>query len=185
MVLLLQILSSLDIVIPMHLLLKMFKMGVEQINSDPEDATEGHTHNILPSNSPVDDYPPPLSPERQPHYNNSFEVYERETELILPCFIMQLDMCLKQVGGHVSETGGWVDLFHRQVGGHVPQVGGLVGIDRRVGKYCCEIPLVQTSHNCCKSQHYESKTKLLEIAHLSGTKLQYLKNGSKKALKKC
>ncbi|XP_046579791.1 LOW QUALITY PROTEIN: protein unc-79 homolog [Haliotis rubra] len=93
----LQILSSLDIVIPMHLLLKMFKMGVEQINSDPEDATEGHTHNILPSNSPVDDYPPPLSPERQPHYNNSFEVYERETELILPCFIMQLDMCLKQM----------------------------------------------------------------------------------------
>ncbi|XP_041355146.1 protein unc-79 homolog isoform X3 [Gigantopelta aegis] len=97
----LQILSGLDIIIPMHLLLKIFKNGVEQINSDPEgvDAVggEGQPYHVLPASSPVEEYPPPLSPERHPHVNNPFDVYERETELILPCFIMCLDISLKQM----------------------------------------------------------------------------------------
>ena len=85
----------------MHLLLKIFKNGVEQINSDPEgvDAVggEGQPYHVLPPSSPVEEYPPPLSPERHPHVTNPFDVYQRETELILPCFIMSLDISLKQV----------------------------------------------------------------------------------------
>ncbi|ESO85360.1 hypothetical protein LOTGIDRAFT_154853 [Lottia gigantea] len=96
----LQILSSLDIIIPMHLFLKMCKVGVEQINSDPEDVTNGterksniNTDHIADSR---EEYPAPLSPEREPHYNTSY-VYEKESELILPSFIMMLDMVLKQM----------------------------------------------------------------------------------------
>ncbi|KAK6182809.1 hypothetical protein SNE40_010404 [Patella caerulea] len=99
----LQILSSLDIIIPMHLFLRMCKAGVDQINTDPEDVAndggrEGHLHSAIDSSSPKDEYPAPLSPERQPHYNSAHTyMYERESEIILPSFIMMLDMVLKQM----------------------------------------------------------------------------------------
>ncbi|BFZ12415.1 hypothetical protein BsWGS_15454 [Bradybaena similaris] len=98
----LQILSSLDIVIPMHHILKMFKCGVDRISCDkdgslmqPDEGGQGHS--ILSPGSPVREQAAPLSPERFPVVADSYAFYDKESELVLPCFIMMLDLCLKQM----------------------------------------------------------------------------------------
>ncbi|GFR86925.1 Unc-79-like protein, partial [Elysia marginata] len=147
----LQILGSLDIVIPIHQILNMFKCGVDKIGSDVAEASaaaaaaEGATgaspgcntstgspsmrvshdgeefgehvaadgggnnsvfshsheigarHAVLTPGSPLREHAAPLSPERFPNLPDLFEFFEKESELILPCFIMMLDLCLKQM----------------------------------------------------------------------------------------
>ncbi|XP_059155568.1 protein unc-79 homolog isoform X3 [Physella acuta] len=98
----LQILSSLDIVIPMHQTLRMFKCGVDKISTDPDSIDllhqDGvHGHAILTPGSPMHEHAAPLSPERFPFIPDPLELYEKESELVLPCFIMMLDLCLKQM----------------------------------------------------------------------------------------
>ncbi|XP_055879587.1 protein unc-79 homolog isoform X2 [Biomphalaria glabrata] len=94
----LQILSRLDIVIPMHQILRMFKCGVDKISTDSDVADLlQHTHSILTPGSPIREHAAPLSPERFPHIPDPCELYDRESELVLPCFIMMLDLCLKQM----------------------------------------------------------------------------------------
>ena len=108
-----QILSSLDIIIPMHLLLRIFKLGVERIQSDTEEAA-----NLQAQPQPI---PPPtaqqggetvspISPQKLPRVSDPYDLYDRETELVLPCFIMMLDILLKQVGNIKDYVcvGGWV-----------------------------------------------------------------------------
>jgi hypothetical protein len=104
MALLLQILSSLDIIIPMHMLLRVFKVGVDAIQSNMDDAAD------LQANPPTTVFNnptagvaggesvSPMSPQKLPQVSNPSELYDRETELVLPCFIMMLDILLKQVG---------------------------------------------------------------------------------------
>ncbi|KAH9514229.1 Protein unc-79 [Bulinus truncatus] len=98
----LQILSSLDIVIPMHQILKMFKCGVDKICTDvdaPELLQQDvmHCHSVLTPGSPLREHAAPLSPERFPNIPDPFDLYDKESELVLPCFIMMLDLCLKQM----------------------------------------------------------------------------------------
>ena len=93
-----QILGSLDIVIPMHQILKMFKSGVLNIdpnNSEPLMQSEGHGH--IPGSPAA-----PLSPERFPFVSDPFVLYDKESELVLPCFVMMLDLTLKQVGPYLA-----------------------------------------------------------------------------------
>ena len=150
-----QILGSLDIVIPIHQILNMFKCGVDKIGSDVADITAataaaaagtaegagaspggntstgspsmrvshdgeefgehvigsgagnnglfshghefGYRHAVLAPGSPVREHAAPLSPERFPNLPDLCEYFEKESELVLPCFIMMLDLCLKQV----------------------------------------------------------------------------------------
>ena len=97
----LQILSSLDIIIPMHLLLRIFKLGVERIQSDTEEAAELQAPPQpvpLPAGQQGGDTVSPMSPQKLPRVTDPYDFYERETELVLPCFIMMLDILLKQVG---------------------------------------------------------------------------------------
>lgn len=95
----LQILSSLDIILPLHTLFAMFKLGVKclqliEVTIDQQPARE----NNFSRTSPTDNLPPPLSPDKdQPVAVETFEVYERETELVPTCYIMMLDLCLKQL----------------------------------------------------------------------------------------
>ncbi|XP_052267084.1 protein unc-79 homolog [Dreissena polymorpha] len=102
----LQILSRLDIVIPIHTLFSMMKLGIRHLQTKEvnlEQLGQGHRESSnLPSNltrsSPTADIPPPLSPNKEEQLpTESFEIYERETEIILPCFIMMLDLVLKQL----------------------------------------------------------------------------------------
>lgn len=97
----LQVLSSLDIIIPIHLLLKMFKNGVEYLHrSDPAKASSGRdgvSQSLLSPSSPVEDYLPHLSPERSKTMHETVDLFDRETELHLPCFLMMLDILLKQL----------------------------------------------------------------------------------------
>ncbi|CAI9733136.1 QUALITY PROTEIN: unc-79 homolog [Octopus vulgaris] len=97
----LQVLSSLDIIIPIHLLLKMFKNGVEFLHrSDPSKASSGRdlaSQSLLSPASPVEEYLPQFSPERSKTMNETVDLFERETELHLPCFLMMLDILLKQL----------------------------------------------------------------------------------------
>ena len=95
-----QILSTLDIVIPMHTLFSMLKLGVRHLQMiEVEEQPPGVKEpNAFYRSSPTGEYPPPLSPNKDnPAVVESFEVYERETEVILPCYIMMLDLSLKQV----------------------------------------------------------------------------------------
>lgn len=57
----------------------------------------GQGHSILSPGSPVREQAAPLSPERFPVVADSYAFYDKESELVLPCFIMMLDLCLKQV----------------------------------------------------------------------------------------
>ena len=95
----LQILSSLDIILPLHTIFAMFKLGVKclQMIELTEEQSASRENNLTRS-SPTDNLPPPLSPDKeQPVAVETFEVYERETELVPTCYIMMLDLCLKQV----------------------------------------------------------------------------------------
>ncbi|GFO35399.1 unc-79-like protein, partial [Plakobranchus ocellatus] len=140
----LQILGRLDIVIPIHQILTMFKCGVDKIGTEAADAaagvsasaegtggaspggntstgspskridhdgaelgdsvaSPGHAesgarHAVLTPGSPHKEHAAPLSPERFPNLPDLYELFEKESELVLPCFIMMLDLCLKQMG---------------------------------------------------------------------------------------
>lgn len=95
-----QILSGLEIIIPLHTLFAMFKLGVKHlqlIEPDLEDHSPREPSNLSRA-SPTGDIPPPLSPNKEdPVVVESYEIYKRETEIILPCYIMMLDLALKQV----------------------------------------------------------------------------------------
>ena len=56
----------------------------------------GARHAVLTPGSPVREHAAPLSPERFPNLPDLCEFFEKESELVLPCFIMMLDLCLKQ-----------------------------------------------------------------------------------------
>ena len=104
----LQILSSLDIIIPMHLLLRIFKLGVEQIQSNTEEAADLQAQPQpanLQSSMPGAESVSPMSPQKLPQVSDPYDLYDRETELVLPCFIMMLDILLKQVG-NIQGGGG-------------------------------------------------------------------------------
>lgn len=106
MIHLFQILSSLDIIIPMHLLLKIFKSGVEHIQSDVREAEELQAQalpqSVLYQTSPAHEAVSPMSPQRFPVAPDPCDLYERDTELVLPCFIIMLDILLKQVAWPVQ-----------------------------------------------------------------------------------
>ncbi|XP_071164350.1 protein unc-79 homolog isoform X1 [Mytilus edulis] len=102
----LQILSTLDIIIPMHMLLGMFLKGVQNLHVEctgpmpekPLKKPEGAMgHQTVFPGSPTQEKPPPLSPEKTHVVVEAYEVYERETELVLPCYIMMLDLYLKEL----------------------------------------------------------------------------------------
>ncbi|KAK7103573.1 protein unc-79 homolog isoform X3 [Littorina saxatilis] len=96
----LQILSSLDIIIPMHLLLRVFKVGVESIQSDTEDAADLQAQPqpaFLRASLQGGESVSPMSPQKLPHVSDPYDLYDRETELVLPCFIIMLDILLKQM----------------------------------------------------------------------------------------
>ena len=89
------------------MLLGMFLSGVKNLHVEstentqpekplkkPEEATNHQT--VFPT-SPTQENPPPLSPQKTHVVVEAFEIYERETELVLPCYIMMLDLYLKQV----------------------------------------------------------------------------------------
>ena len=83
----------------MHTIFAMFRLGVKylQVLEVAEEPSPPRENNFSRT-SPTDNYPPPLSPDKdQPVAVETFEVYERETELVLTCYIMMLDLCLKQV----------------------------------------------------------------------------------------
>ncbi|KAJ8308209.1 hypothetical protein KUTeg_013083 [Tegillarca granosa] len=93
-----EILSSLDIVLPMHMLLSMFQSGVQNLYKSQESGTKEENHQpIYTASSPIDDCPPPLSPQKTHVVVEAYEIYEKETELILPCYIMMLDLTMKQM----------------------------------------------------------------------------------------
>lgn len=78
----------------------MLKLGVKHLQLIEMDSEETllREPNNLSRSSPTGDIPPPLSPNKEePIVVESFEIYRRETELILPCYIMMLDLALKQV----------------------------------------------------------------------------------------
>lgn len=77
----------------------MFKLGVKCLQMiDFTDEPAAPRENAFARTSPTDNLPPPLSPDKdQPVSVEAFEVYERETELVPTCYIMMLDLCLKQV----------------------------------------------------------------------------------------
>lgn len=104
----LQILSTLDIYLPIHMLLSMFILGVQNMTellkqrktAEPQSTTEDSKpaqHQSIPRHSPEEECPPPLSPVKTHVIVEAFEIYDRETELVLPCYIMMLDLILKQV----------------------------------------------------------------------------------------
>jgi len=90
----------------MHMLLGMILSGVKNLHVEshglfpekpvkkPEGATNHQT--VFPT-SPTQENPPPLSPAKAHVVVEAYEIYERETELVLPCYIMMLDLYLKQV----------------------------------------------------------------------------------------
>mgnify|MGYP000140301337 FL=1 len=99
-----QILSGLEIIIPLHTLFAMLKLGVKhlQLIEIDYDETAAREPNNLSRASPTGEIPPPLSPNKEePTVVESFEIYKRETELILPCYIMMLDLALKQVQTYI------------------------------------------------------------------------------------
>lgn len=85
--------------IPIHTLFSMFRLGVKHLQMiDINQETSAPEPTNLARASPTGDIPPPLSPNKEdPTVVESFEIYERETEIILPCYIMMLDLVLKQV----------------------------------------------------------------------------------------
>ncbi|WAR19666.1 UNC79-like protein [Mya arenaria] len=97
----LQILSGLEIIIPLHTLFSMLKLGIkalQMIEPGEDEPICREPKSDLSRASPTGDVPPPLSPNKEePQVVESFEIYERETEIILPCYIMMLDLVLKQV----------------------------------------------------------------------------------------
>ncbi|XP_053376174.1 protein unc-79 homolog isoform X2 [Mercenaria mercenaria] len=94
----LQILSGLEIVIPLHTLFCMVKLGIKHLQMIDMDHETAAPEPNLARASPTGDIPPPLSPNKEdPVVVESFEIYERETEIILPCYIMMLDLALKQL----------------------------------------------------------------------------------------
>ncbi|XP_060067575.1 protein unc-79 homolog isoform X2 [Ylistrum balloti] len=100
----LQILSTLDVIIPINMLLNMFQCGVENLctiitqgESKKAGVAGGNHQQIFSPSTPIEECPPPLSPEKSHVVVEAYEIYDRETELVLPCFCMMLDMCLKQL----------------------------------------------------------------------------------------
>lgn len=90
------------------MLLSMFISGVQnmtellkqQKTAEPQSTTEDPKpaqHQSIPRHSPEEECPPPLSPVKTHVIVEAFEIYDRETELVLPCYIMMLDLILKQV----------------------------------------------------------------------------------------
>jgi hypothetical protein len=85
------------------MLMSMLKLAVDELNTAtpsseiPTPGAKGHS--VLRPGSPLEGVDtPPLSPEKsQARVVETYEIYERETELVLPCFIMMLDLVLKQV----------------------------------------------------------------------------------------
>lgn len=69
----------------------------ESDSSCPKEETKSSHHQSFPQNSPEEECPPPLSPAKTHVVVEAFEIYDRETELVLPCYIMMLDLILKQV----------------------------------------------------------------------------------------
>ncbi|XP_064602074.1 protein unc-79 homolog isoform X2 [Liolophura sinensis] len=97
----LQILSDVDIIIPMHILFGVFKSGVNSLTSAEVIAESmgrplAH-HSLLSPSSPIEDYVPPLSPEHTHGMCDQADMFDRETELNLPCYILMLDLILKQM----------------------------------------------------------------------------------------
>lgn len=86
----------------MHILFGMFKSGVNSLTSAEVIAESmgrplAH-HSLLSPTSPIEDYVPPLSPEHTHGMCDQADMFDRETELNLPCYILMLDLILKQVG---------------------------------------------------------------------------------------
>lgn len=110
-----QILSTLDIVIPLHTIMSIFKVGVQRLQTlesedGPSDSKSGPQ--MFSTTSPTDQVTPPLSPEKcHRDVVEMCDVYERETEVIVACYIMMLDLCLKQVL-HLNII--WKIIFHFQ-----------------------------------------------------------------------
>lgn len=80
----------------------MFKSGVDRIGADGENADlvqrgEHPGHSIMSPGSPAREQAAPLSPEKFPTVADVCDLYDKESELTLPCFIMMLDLSLKQV----------------------------------------------------------------------------------------
>ena len=105
----------------MHLLLGMFLGGVKNLHVEsvgpmPEKSVKkgnGSTgHQTVFPTSPTQDNPPPLSPEKTHVVVEAYEVYDRETELVLPCYIMMLDLYLKQVRLRMLFFGGFIVKSH-------------------------------------------------------------------------
>ena len=86
----------------MHILLGMFQKGTGNLCSvlaEVDGDKKGQTTQqpVFTTSSPKKECPPPLSPEKTKVVVEAFEIYDRETELVLPCYLMMLDLCIKQV----------------------------------------------------------------------------------------
>lgn len=125
-----QILSGLEIIIPLHTLFAMFKLGVKHlqlIEPDLEDHSPREPSNLSRA-SPTGDIPPPLSPNKEdPVVVESYEIYKRETEIILPCYIMMLDLALKQVSCSAFFIAQFNEVQRESIRVTILLVGWLVG----------------------------------------------------------
>ncbi|CAH1792396.1 unnamed protein product [Owenia fusiformis] len=101
----LQILSSVDIVIPMKLLLSIFKTGIQSLSSyqpEVDDDDEGpsfiHKPQFSPT-SPLEEFFPgsPLTPNHQGAMFRDSVEHQKEGELNLTCCIMMVDIVIKQI----------------------------------------------------------------------------------------
>ena len=73
-----------------------FSQYADPENSAPLEQAEGQGP-ILTPGSPHRANAAPLSPERFPAVSDPYDLYDKESELVLPCFVMMLDLTLKQV----------------------------------------------------------------------------------------
>ena len=99
----LQILSALDILIPLPVMLEMFQTGVRSLSEVQKQPAPPkiQTPPPVPSSLPLGDFPPgsPLSPEASTMFifPKTEEPEDESSYSNINCFIMMLDLVIKQV----------------------------------------------------------------------------------------
>ncbi|XP_074643701.1 protein unc-79 homolog [Tubulanus polymorphus] len=113
----LQILSSLDIIVPLQMMVRTFRMGVQSLIDLQKPAEPGTLQPPLPPPSMLspatakpEDIISPLTPDKPQAPLPTVDSYEKESELNLKCFIYMLDVSLKQA--EIQEAPRHQSIFH-------------------------------------------------------------------------
>ncbi|XP_064622108.1 protein unc-79 homolog isoform X4 [Lineus longissimus] len=104
-----QILSSLEIIIPLHLLVHMFQSGVQSL-IDAKLEQQAAVHATLSPGAPPDEMQPPLTPGDQPSPSFTTNEVNKESELNLQCFVYMLDLIFKQA--ELQDAPRHQSIFH-------------------------------------------------------------------------